>query len=87
VSPHRRVDGTIESYPRVDRKKSAVNPGLWDATPSALNPALKLELPGYSRSILAETKTKLPTVSSVSSSQGKPEAAGFVPFNAATCNS
>jgi hypothetical protein len=45
------------------------NPGLWDATPSALNPALKLELPGCSRSILAKTKEKLPTVSSVSRSQ------------------
>jgi hypothetical protein len=35
-----------------------------------LNPALKLELPSCFHSLLVETKMKLPTVSTVSRSEG-----------------
>ena len=34
-------------YPGLNAKSRAFNPGLWDGTPSALNPALGLQLSGF----------------------------------------
>jgi hypothetical protein len=57
--------------------KSAVNPGLWDVTPSALK---SLDVPDSFPGVPDITRTRIPTVSRVSRSQGR---AGGSPYRLA----
>ena len=61
-----RVDRTTVTYPGLTAK-SAVNPGLWDVTPSALK---SLDVPDSFPGVPGITRTRIPTVSRVSRSQG-----------------
>ena len=72
-----RVDRTTVTYPGLTAK-SAVNPGLWDVTPSALK---SLDVPDSFPGVPGITRTRIPTVSRVSRSQGR---AGGSPYRLGT---